>query len=162
MTTPQELERKFWKALIDDRTMMVGLDGVEDGHTRPLTAHCEKGGGGPIFFFASTDNSLVHSTEAGRRAIACFASKGHELFATVHGKLSIDRDRANLERHWNRFVAAWYEGGKDDPKLVLLRLDPEHAQIWENESSLLAGVKLLLGVDPKKDYADKVAEVALK
>ena len=70
-------------------------------------------------------------------------------------------DRATIERLWNRFVAAWYEGGKDDPKLVLLRLDAEHAQIWLNDSSFFAGVKLLLGVDPKKDYQKKVAEVSL-
>ncbi|MGB8313532.1 MAG: pyridoxamine 5'-phosphate oxidase family protein [Aestuariivirga sp.] len=28
---------------------------------------------------------------------------------------------------WNRFVVAWYEKGKDDPKLMLLRLDPKDA-----------------------------------
>ena len=70
-------------------------------------------------------------------------------------------DRATIDRLWNRFVATWYEGGKDDPKLALLRLDAEQAQIWLNDSSLFAGVKLLLGVDPKKDYKKKVAEVSL-
>jgi hypothetical protein len=29
------------------------------------------------------------------------------------------------------------------------------------EYSLVAGVKMLLGIDPKKDYQDKVAEVKL-
>src|SRR5262245_8550914 len=32
MPTPQELEQKFWSALKSDMTMMLGLDGVEDGH----------------------------------------------------------------------------------------------------------------------------------
>jgi general stress protein 26 len=62
---------------------------------------------------------------------------------------------------WNRFVAAWFEGGKDDPKLQLIRLDAERAQIWVDASSMVAGVKLLLGIDPKEDYKDKVAEVSL-
>jgi hypothetical protein len=62
---------------------------------------------------------------------------------------------------WNPFVAAWYEGGKTDPKLQLIRLDGEAAQIWLNENSLLAGIKMMLGSDPKKDYQDKVAEVRL-
>jgi hypothetical protein len=52
----------------------------------------------------------------------------------------------------DRFVAAWFEGGKDD----------ERAEIWVDASSLVAGIKLLLGADPKKDYKDKVAEVALR
>ena len=36
-------------------------------------------------------------------------------------------DRAAIDRLWNRFVAAWFEKGKDDPKLALLRFDPERA-----------------------------------
>ena len=67
-----------------------------------------------------------------------------------------------IDRLWNRFVAVWYEGGKDDPKLVLLRFDAEHAEIWLNESSVFTGIKLLLGSDPKKDYKDKVATVSLR
>mgnify|MGYP006140606399 CR=1 FL=1 len=44
-----------------------------------------------------------------------------------------------IDRLWNPFVAAWYQEGKDDPKLALLRLDAERAEIWENGSSLIAG-----------------------
>ena len=86
----------------------------------------------------------------------------HDLFATVHGNVSLDNNRATIDRLWNRFVAAWYEGGKDDPKLALLRLDPERAEIWADASSLFAGIKLLLGADPKDEYKDKVAKVILR
>ena len=41
MPTPQPLEAEFWKALKSDRIMMLGLDGVEDGHARPITAQLE-------------------------------------------------------------------------------------------------------------------------
>lgn len=162
MPTPQELEAKFWKALKSDRTMMLGLDGVEDGHARPMTGQFEDERS-PIWFFASKDNGIVQKLgrSGADRAIATFASKGHDLFATVHGSIALDNDRAAIDRLWNPFVAAWYEGGKDDPKLALLRLDAEKAEIWEDGSSLVAGVKAMLGIDPKKDYKDKVAEVSL-
>jgi general stress protein 26 len=67
-----------------------------------------------------------------------------------------------IERLWNPWVAAWFEGGKDDPKIVLVRFEVEHAQVWLNESSFFAGVKMLFGKDPKKDFADKVADVPLQ
>ena len=35
------------------------------------------------------------------------------------------------------------------------------AQVWLNDHGLLAGMKLLLGRDPKKEYADKVADLNL-
>lgn len=161
MPSPQELEAKFWKAVDSDRTMMLGLDGVDGGHTRPMTAQIEDGKG-PIWFFSSSESDLVRKLQAGHRAFAAFSAKGHALFATVHGMLQRDDDRATIDRLWNPFVAAWFEGGKDDPKLALLRFDPEHAEIWLNASSLLAGAKILLGVDPKEDYKDNVADVDLR
>ncbi len=160
MSNPQELEEKFWKALESDRTVMLGLDGVEDGHSRPMTAQAENQQS-PIWFFTSNDNGLVKHLDQGRRAIASFASKDHDLFASINGSLHVDSDREVIDRLWNPFVAAWYTG-KDDPKLRLLRLDAEHAEVWLNESSLLAGVKMALGIDPKKDYKDKVADVDLR
>ena len=162
MHTPEELEKKLWKAIKSDRTLMLGLDGAEDGHTRPMTALLEHEGRGPLCIFTSTDNVLAQRTQAPQRAIATFASMGHDIFASLQGALVRDDDRAVIERLWNPFVAAWYEGGKDDPKLALLRFDAEHAEIWLNEQSLLAGVKMLLGVDPKEVYHDKVAEVNLR
>lgn len=161
MPSPQDIEAKFWKALKSDMTMMLGLDGVEDGHARPMTAQLE-GERGPIWFFTAKDNSIVRKLGEGNRAIATFASKGNDIFATLHGRLSLDNNPAVIDRLWNRYVAAWFEGGKTDPKLALLRLDPEKAEIWVDASSLVAGIKLLLGADPKKEYRDKVAEVSLR
>ena len=161
MASPQEIEAKFWKALKSDMTLMLGLDGVEDGHARPMTAQLD-GERSPIWFFTSKDNGIVQNLGKGNRAIATFASKGHDIFATLHGTVSLDNDRATIDRLWNWYIAAWFEGGKDDPKLALLRLDAERAEIWVDASSLVAGIKLLLGVDPKKDYRDKVADVSLR
>jgi len=166
MPTEAEIKEKFWKALKSDMTMMLGLDGVEDGHARPMTAQIDEEANGkdrgPLYFFTSKDNGIVQKLGAGNdRTIATFASKGHDLFATVHGSLSIHNDRATIDRLWNRFVAAWYEGGKDDPKLTLLKLDTDSAEIWIDASSMIAGIKMLLGADPKQDYKDKVAEVNL-
>ena len=160
MPSQAEIEAKFWKALKSDMTVMLGLTGREDGHAQPMTAQLD-GERGPIWFFTAKDVDLVQAMGAGAPAMLHFASKGHDLFASVEGRLVPDNDRATIERLWNPFAAAWYEQGKDDPKLQLIRLDPEHAQIWLNENSLFAGVKMLLGADPKKDYKDKVAEVSL-
>jgi general stress protein 26 len=159
MPTPQELEDKFWKALKSDMTVMLGVNGVDDGHARPMTAQLD-GKHGPIWFFTATDSALTRHLGSDSRAICTFASKDHEVFATVHGTIVLDNDRAVVERLWNPFVAAWYEG-KDDPKLALLRLNPDQGEIWLDASSVIAGIKMLFGADPKKDYRDNVAKVDL-
>jgi general stress protein 26 len=160
--SPQEFEAKLWKALQSDRTVMLGINGVDESHTRPMTAQFEHERG-PIWFFTSRDNAMVQALGDGdARAVAAFASKGHDLFAAIHGRLRVDTDRAVVDRLWNRYVAAWFEGGKEDPRIALLRLDAENAEVWLDASSIVAGAKLLLGVDPKRSYQDKVATVPLR
>ena len=157
-----EIEAKFWKALKSDMTVMLGLAGRGEAHAQPMTAQLgDREGRGPIWFFTSKETDLVRELGGGRPAMLHFASKDHELFASLEGRLAPDDDPATIDRLWNRFVAAWFEGGRDDPKLQLIRFDPERAQIWLNENSLFAGVKMLLGADPKQDYKDKVAEVEM-
>ncbi len=166
MPTPQELEQKFWKALKSDMTLMLGLDGVEDGHARPMTAQLEHENRGPIWFFTAKDN--VHRAEARAAAATATArSPPSPRRGTTCSRPSMARCASTTTARSSTgcgtaIVAAWFEGGKDDPKLALLRLDPERAEIWGDASSLVAGIKLLLGVDPKKDYKDKVAEVSLR
>jgi general stress protein 26 len=161
MPTPQELERKFWDTLSSDRTMMLGLHAADEGHTRPMTALLDDSRRS-MWFFTVRDNAMVRQLDDGHRAVATFTAKDHDLFATIHGTLLLESDPAMIDRLWNSHVAAWYEGGRNDPNIALLRLDPDGAEIWENANSLLAGIKLMFGADPKADYRDKVAKVDLR
>ena len=159
MPTPQQLEEQLWKTIESDRTVMLGMVGADAGHTRPMTAQIENGHG-PIWFFTTTDTALVENLRPGAKAYISVVSKGHDIWASIHGTLALANDPAVIDRLWSGSVAAWYEGGKADPRLALLRFDASEAEIWEDGSSILAGVKALFGIDPKKDYQDKTAKVA--
>ena len=154
----KDLETKFWKALEDDVTVFLGCDGALP---RPMAATVD-GHTAPIWFFTSHDTDLGRTLKAGSKdGIMTFSSKGNDIWASASGKLAIDNDRAMIEKLWNPFVAAWYEEGKDDPALCLVRYDATDAQIWEDGSSIVAGVKSLLGQDPKEDFQDKTDHVRL-
>lgn len=166
MADDTEIRTKFWKALDKDMTVLLGLASGEGGHVRPMTAQLEDDRfdgadyHGAIWFFTSTDNALYQQIGSGGPGVIHFASKGHDVWAAVEGTLTTSQDRAMIDKLWNRFVAAWYES-KDDPKIALLRFEPASAEIWIDASSAVAGIKMLVGIDPKKDYKDKVAEVTL-
>jgi general stress protein 26 len=158
MADKKEFEDKFWKSIRSDMTVMVGIAGV---NPRPMTAQFD-GDRKSIYFFTAKDTELAEKLPRARKATLVYAAKKHDLFATVHGTLRIDNDRAVIDRLWNRFVAAWFEGGKDDPKLRLLRFDPAEAEVWLDASSIVAGVKMFLGLgDPKKDYKGSVSRIRL-
>lgn len=160
MPSERDITEKFWKALKSDRTIMLALEG-DEAEAQPMTAILEEDREGPIWIFTSNQTDFAKALGEGGDGAAQFASKGHDLFAAVHGRLSVNNDRAVIERLWSPFIAAWFKGGKDDPELHLLRFDLDHAHIWLNENNLFAGVKLLLGSDPKQDYKDKTADVRI-
>jgi general stress protein 26 len=100
---------------------------------------------------ASGNPGAVQNLRAESRAIGTFASRDHDLFASVHGRLSLDNDPEVIDDLWNGFVGAWYEGGRDDPEVALLRFDADRAEIWENEGGLFAGVSYAFGMPGDDD-----------
>jgi general stress protein 26 len=161
MSNEPEIRDRFWKELKSERTLMLGLDGEPGGGMQPMTALIEEDDGGPLWIFTSQESDLARAIGGGKPAHATFTGKKHDLFANITGRISIDDNKVMIDRLWNPWVAAWFEGGKDDPKLCLLRFDAEHAKIWLNATPLGAAIEWLLRRDPKESYRDKVAEVAL-
>lgn len=163
MTDTQKIENAFWKSLRSDMTVMLVLCEYADDRARPMTAQIDGDEDkGPIYFFGGKDSSLYQKLDnTSVKAEFTLVPKGHDLFAAVEGELSVSHDNAVLERLWNPFVAAWYPGGKDDPNLVLLKMELSDAKVWLNSNSLVAGIKMLFGVDPKENYEDKVATLNL-
>jgi len=159
MPSKQEFEAKFWKSIRSDMTVMLSVAGIDP---RPMTAHFD-GLKKTIFFFTAKDTEIAQKAARSKKATLVYSAKDHDLFATVHGTMKIDADRETVDRLWNRYVAAWFEKGKDDPKLCLLRFEPADAQVWLDASSVVAGVKMFLGLgDPKRDYENSVAKVTIK
>ena len=165
------LTKAFWNALDDSPFVMLGLEGVEDDQTRPMTAQVDlpeggdKAAGGSIYFFASKSDGVGQTITGSSRAVAAYSAKGHGLFAHIHGSLVLSDDRTVINRLWNPFVASWYKDGKNDPDLQLLRFDAERATIWEADkgSTLKAAVlKTLFNIDPGKEHSQEhKAEVSL-
>ncbi len=124
-----EAEKEFWKHLKDSNTGMLGLD--QPGyHSQPMTAFREEETG-TIWFFSRNDSDLARDAAIpDQSAMFTYASKDQEVWACIHGTLSVSHDQERIDRFWNPVVAAWYPEGKDDPHLTLLRFDADDGQIW--------------------------------
>jgi general stress protein 26 len=158
----EKLEKKLWDEIDSSPFVMLGLHGIDDSFTRPMTAQVDDG---QIYFFAARSEDLVKGLGRTNRAIATFASKGHDLFASIHGTLAIDNDRSVIDRLWNPIVASWYKDGKDDPDLTLIRFDTSKADVWEaaaGSTLKAAAMKMFFNVDPGKEHqGEHRAEVRL-
>ena len=162
MADDHKIEMKFWDSLEDSPFVMLGVEGESDGATRPMTVQFEDSdrAAGRLYVFTAKDHDLVRALGQSDRAIAAYSAKGHDVFASLRGTLTLDHDRAAIDRLWSPIVAEWYDG-KDDPKLALLKLEIDDAKVWLSDIGGLIKPALnkLLGREPDAGADEKVAEI---
>ena len=156
MSDTDELKKKFWKALADSPFLFLQRDSDPDGAV-PMTAQLDKEANSEIWFFTTKDHHLAQMGPA----TATFIGKGHEMFARFTGTLSEETSRERLEKQWSQIVEAWFPGGKDDPNLIMLRMDLGKAEIWNSDLGFVDNAKMLMGFDVRKDAREEHTETAL-
>ena len=131
----KDAEDRLFKAIKDTRVGMLGVAGGEPRHMQPMTAYVEREAN-ELWFFTYRDTDLVRDVNAsgGHYAMFCVISKDREVYACLGGELEEHFDRERMERYWNPVVAAWYPEGKDDPRLTLLRMRLDDAQMWLSQA----------------------------
>ena len=136
---------------------MLASDGAPP---RPMAALL-KDGAGPVHFFTKADTDLAEALASGnpRTATMTFQAKGQDLWASATGTLTMPHDPATIDALWSPMTAAWFEEGRDDPRLRLLRLDLHEGEIWEDVSALAVALRGLTG--GTVDASDKTAHVDL-
>ena len=156
MSDTEDLKLKFWKALADSPFLFLQLD--KDPHSAvPMTAQLDKHAEHAVWFFTSKNHTFAQLGAA----TATFAGKGHDMFARFTGTLAVETSRERLEKEWNRTVEAWFPGGKDDPNLLMLRMDLGQAEIWNSDLGFFDDAKMLLGFDVREEGAEEHARTTL-
>jgi len=122
------VQTRLWDQVEKKRIGMLGLVGQAHQHFQPMTAFLDRSDN-TLWFFAYRDSDLAEMVGAASEE-AMFVFQDDGLYACVGGKLELDADRARMDRYWSPVVAAWYPEGKDDPRLTLIRMRCEDAQVW--------------------------------
>lgn len=126
----------FWERLSDVRAGMLGLDVAH--RMVPMTHYAERDAS-TLWFIAADGAEIVESVKAGPRAghyVLTSASDG--LYANMTGQLSLDPSEAKLDELWNTVAEAWFEGGKRDPDVQLLKFRLSEAEVWTTTTSRLS------------------------
>lgn len=136
----EDVRKQLWKEMDKSPFLMLRLEGGHH-HAIPMTAQLDPDNHGYFYLFHNKDGRLA----SGGSAMAQFVAKGHDLFACISGRLSDATDPHLVDKYWSRTMEAWYEGGKDDPNLSLLRFDLDDAEIWTADTSVKGLFKMLTG-----------------
>jgi Uncharacterized stress protein (general stress protein 26) len=131
----EQPERQLWDEIDHVPAGMLGVEGK--GHMQPMAAQVDAATN-TIWFFTKIDAPIVAHVGSGARAHFCVVGKNHDYHACLGGRLTVEpAAREKIDEYWNAVVAAWYENGKEDPKLTMLALRLDDAEIWASTGSAM-------------------------
>lgn len=140
-----DIRKKMWEALASKPNVMLSLQGSND-HSEPMHVQLDKNADSEFWFFTTKTNRVAK----GGPAMVHFSSKGHDIFACIRGTLVVENRAEVIDKYWSNPVSAWYDEGRDDPQLLVMRMELQDAEIWSADPSVKGMFKLLTGqkVDP--------------
>ena len=114
---------------------MLGIAG-SPMHMQPMAPQLDRQTA-TIWFFTRTDAEIVEAISPSAQAHFCVVGKDHDYHACISGRLSVRKDPVKIEEYWSSIVEAWFDHGKNDPKLTMLALEIQDAEIWASTGSKL-------------------------
>lgn len=127
----------FWKRMT---AITAGVLGTQNGAARMVPmSHRILDGNATIWFITAQDTDLAEAVEHGSTAATyVIAEDSAGLYATIKGELVQNREPALRVALWSVEADNWFHGGKDDPKVCVLGLEPTTAEIWLTPTSGLS------------------------
>ncbi|MHA6345597.1 pyridoxamine 5'-phosphate oxidase family protein [Roseivivax sp. CAU 1761] len=121
-----DLKTAFWKRLDD---VQAGLLAPAGDHPIPMAPNAEADENA-IWFITAAGSAAHRGAQSGGEARFDVADAKANLYATVAGRLAEVNDSKKLDECWSRFAAAWFEDGRDDEKVRLVKFTPHSAEVW--------------------------------
>lgn len=84
-----------------------------------------------LWFITSAESAKVHEIEADTR-VQVICQNGRSRCLSIAGHASLVRNRETIRELWNPMLLPWFPAGAEDPDLVLIKVEGEHAEFWDN------------------------------
>ena len=111
--------------------MLISTNDKGHLHGRPMTTQ-QTEFDGDIWFIGSKDSEVVHDVKSRPQVNVSYADTGSNNYVSVHGTAELVEDRAKLDELWSDMYNMYFEGGKEDPNVQLIKIDTHGAEYWES------------------------------
>lgn len=137
--------------------MFTTLDPDGKLSSRPMTSQ-QLDEQGNFWFFTSDVTGFVRHLTDHPNVNVSFSDLEDSLFVSIAGRAELTRDQAKIDELWSPLVSAWFDGGKEDPHLSLIKVHIDTAEYWDIHSSkmtqLYALAKSALTGKPPRDLGE--------
>lgn len=99
---------------------------------------------GNIWFMSSIKSDKNAEILQNNEVQLFYSNPSNYEFLTVHGKATVHTDRAKIEELWTPFAKAWFEDGKDDVDISLIKVAPQSAYYWDTKNNKIISMIQIL------------------
>lgn len=92
---------------------------------------------GNIWYLLSSESETYHNLEKNKNVSILFSDTSNFNFLSLNGQAEISQDQARIDKYWNKMVEVWFEKGKEDPRIRVLKVVPSEAHYWDNKTNKL-------------------------
>lgn len=86
-----------------------------------------------------------------------FQENKNSGFLNVYGITEITEDQEKIDELWNPLLKVWFQGGKDDLNISLLKVVPTNVYYWDNKhGDVIAFAKMAASIITGKTMDDSV------
>lgn len=160
MNSQQDGMKELAKVLKDaDIAILTTINAQGQLVSRPLAVQ-EAEFDGDLWFFTDDPSPKADEIRANPQVnVSISSGKG---YVSIAGTASLTRDRSKVDALWSASVEPWFENGKDDPSVALIKVDADTAEYWTLDSpKVVSAFKIAKGMvtgqkaDPgKNDVVD--------
>jgi general stress protein 26 len=90
---------------------------------------------GDLWFFTYDDAPKVDEIARERQVNVAYSRPDKQSYVSVSGRAKLVRDRKKIDELWNPFYKIWFQNGKDDPRIALLKVEVTQAEYWDFSSN---------------------------
>ena len=151
-----EALQKFKDIIAEVQVCMFITSTTQNEIARPMaTIHMEEDG--TLWFFANRTSGKVHDLNTDHVVHLVYAHPGKSAYMDVWGLANVVADRQKLKEMWKPMVKAWFPNGPDDVALCLIKVKPNDAHYWDNESGrMIEFMRLMTAVVTGEPVGDSV------
>ena len=118
-----------------------------DGQTgaRPMNVR-KVDDGGDLWFLSAKDSHQNEELARDPSVQLYFQGSSHSDFLHLRGRATISTDRSKVDELWEPVIKTWFTGGKDDPRITVIRFTPTAGYYWDTKhGNTVAAAKMLIG-----------------
>ncbi|OYQ37002.1 general stress protein [Flavobacterium cyanobacteriorum] len=131
--TSQEAVAKLKELAEDIKTCMFCTElSSRPVPTRPMSLQ-EVDGQGNLWFISSARSNKNFEIKQDNDVQLMFAKNQDAQFLSIYGQATIYRDRQHIDEVWSPIAKAWFDEGKDDPNVTVIKVTPTDAYYWDTK-----------------------------